>query len=247
MSKFAVIIVAAGRGSRFRPNRSSAAPLAEKKPFVPLCGRPVFLYSIEKFARIDAVQQIILVAAPEDLNAVQTQFAEPLTRFGVDLAGGGTERFESVENGLARVRPEIDYIAIHDAARPCVRISAIDEVFAAAIESQAAILAAPVVGTIKRARSSESAGEIKSGGAKERFVETTVPRERLWEAQTPQVFRKELYRAAVQMRGAFAPTDDAALFEHAGFPVRLVESDRTNLKITAPIDLKLAELFLTLS
>lgn len=254
MSDFAVMIVAAGRSSRFQPNRSSLAPpLLSKKPFVPLAGKPVFLHSVERFARMAEVRQIILVVAPEDRKAVEEKFFGPLSFHGVELVSGGTERCHSVENALKAVASSVDFLAIHDAARPCISLALAEAVFDAAKRSGAAIPAARIVGTIKRARVGEAfapnenealaamfgspASEIKH----ERFVAETVPRSELWEAQTPQVFRRDLYERAVQERGDFIPTDDASLLERLNLPVAIVESDRTNIKITTQADLSLAE------
>ena len=241
MPTFAVIIPAAGQGTRFLGDQKpSVTGYAAKKPFVSLRGKPVWLHAAARFAEIPEVVQIILVVAPEDIEEVRREFAGETARFHVETVGGGSERFESVENGLALVQDDVDYVAIHDAARPCVTRRIIDSVFRAAVESGAAIPASPVVGTIKRAAVSETSG----GAAAPIVIDRTESRERLWEAQTPQVFRKDLYCEAVRRRGGFTPTDDAGLLERIGVPVRIVPADRTNLKITTPLDLTLAEKFL---
>lgn len=257
MPKIALILVAAGQASRFAPKRSSPflGPLS-KKPFVPLAGRAVFLHSIDLFSKIPDVRQMILVVAPDDIAAVEEKFAGPLSLYGVELVAGGARRCDSVENGLAAVRDEIDYVAVHDAARPCVSRRLAEAVFRAAEETGAAIPAARLVGTIKRAveKAADSPGETeplaamfgtktKGGGesAREILIAETVPRDDLWEAQTPQVFRRDLYERAVRERGTFAPTDDASLFERLNIPVKIVPSDWTNLKITVADDSALAE------
>lgn len=241
MALFAVIMVAAGKARRFQQGRdASGGGIGAKKPFVPLAGRPVFLHSVEMFARMGPVRQIILVVAPEDREEVAEKFAKPLATFGVELVAGGTERFDSVENGLRAVRPEIGFIAIHDAARPCVTQRLVESVFDAAIRTGAAVPASKIVGTVKRAVASDA----DSSPARKFFIESTVPRDVLWEAETPQVFRRDLYEKAVAGRGHFTPTDDASLLERLNFPVEIVESDRTNPKITTHSDLAVAEMIL---
>lgn len=236
MTRYAVILAAAGKGTRFTGTRT-ASSFAEKKPFLPLAGKAVWLWSAERFARRPDVKQIILVTAPEDTGAVHTAFAQDLSRLQIDIVAGGAERFLSVENGLTAVRPEIDCVAIHDAARPCISDSVIDAVFRAAADSGAAIPAAPIVDTVKR-----SVPETEPP-----VIVRTESRDGLWGAQTPQVFRADLYRKAVAERGNTTPTDDAGLLERQGIPVRLVPGERTNIKITTPFDLKLAEAFLKLA
>ncbi len=237
MPKFAVIIPAAGQGTRFCTDKP-AASFREKKPFVQLAGKAVWLWSAEKFAGHPDVIQIILVTSPEDADGVRRCFKKDLDRLGVEVVPGGAERCLSVENGLQAVSPLAEFIAIHDAARPCVSDRTVNAVFNAAVQSGAAIPAVPIVGTVKKSREGE-------GDAP--FIERTVPRAGLWEAQTPQVFDIRLYREAVRNRdGQCLPTDDAGLLEAMGIKPRLVEGERTNIKITTLFDLSLAELSLKL-
>jgi len=125
------------------------------------------------------------------------------------------------------VRSDVDYVAIHDAARPCLCDEWIDGVFAAAVKSGAAILATPVSGTLKRSKNGKT-------------IDETVSRANLWEAQTPQVFRREILLDAYTKRGDFQPTDEAELVEKAGYPVSIVPGSPINLKITTKQDLALA-------
>ena len=237
MPKFAVIIAAAGEGKRFSADRP-AASFREKKPYVRLAGKAVWLWSAEKFARRPDVIQIVLVTSPEDAGEIRNHFRGDLERLGVEVVSGGAERCLSVENGLAAVSPQADYVAVHDAARPCVTDGTIDAVFRAAVESRAAIPAVPIVGTVKKSLTEAGLPPV---------IEETVPRGGLWEAQTPQVFDARLYREAVACRDARSlPTDDAGLLEAMGVKPRLIEGDRTNIKITTLLDLSLAELLLKL-
>ena len=147
---------------------------------------------------------------------------------GIDVVEGGAERSDSVEAALARVKPEADFVCVHDAARPCLADAWIDQVFQAAERSDAAILAVPVGGTLKRV------------GPGNKIVET-VSREGLWEAQTPQVFRRQLLLDAYARRDGFQATDDAQLVERLGRPVTVVLGSAVNIKITTREDLRLAE------
>jgi 2-C-methyl-D-erythritol 4-phosphate cytidylyltransferase len=216
MPRFAAILPAAGRSSRFQS--------AEKKVFADLDGRPVWLRSAECFLSRPDVCQCIIVTAPEDREAFK-RFAPGQ----VQLADGGAERFESVANALALTTPEADFVAVHDAARPCLTAALIDAVFARAVETGAALLAVPVADTIKR---DDGAGRIQS----------TMARQGLWLAQTPQVFRRDWLMDAYARRAALgAVTDDAQLVEAAGHIVHLVLGSNANLKITTREDLDLAE------
>jgi 2-C-methyl-D-erythritol 4-phosphate cytidylyltransferase len=147
----------------------------------------------------------------------------------VDVVAGGSARFESVANALRELRADVDFVAVHDAARPCVTPALIDAVFTRAAETGAALLAIPVADTIKRG---DAAGRVTG----------TVDREGLWLAQTPQVFRRDWLTEAYARRESLGPsiTDDARLVEAAGHAVYLVTGSATNLKITTPADLDIA-------
>jgi 2-C-methyl-D-erythritol 4-phosphate cytidylyltransferase len=220
VSKFAVILAAAGKSSRFKDKHY-------KKPFAPLANRAVWLHSAEKFLGRDDVKQLLLVISPEDREDFNFKFAANAAILGIDVIDGGAERTDSIERALARVKPEMDFIAIHDAARPCLANEWITNVFEAAEKSEAAILAIPVSGTLKRVA--------------DHRIKETVSREGLWEAQTPQVFRRQLILEAYAKRGGFNATDDAQLVERIGHAVTIVPGSPVNIKITAREDLRLAE------
>ena len=143
MAKFAVILPAAGRGSRFKDK-------SYKKPFAPLAGRAVWLYSAERFLNRSDVVQVILVIAAEDREDFNFRFASNVAILGIQVIQGGQERADSVAAALARVKPEADFVCVHDAARPCLTDAWIDEIFQAAERTGAAIFAIPVIGTLKR-------------------------------------------------------------------------------------------------
>ena len=226
MPRFAVIIPAAGRSTRFRDNR-------DKKPFVNLDGRAVWLRSVELFVTRDDVCQCILVVAPDDLEMFRRRYTANIAFMNVKLAEGGKERFDSVANALQKLKPEAEFVAIHDAARPCLTSELIDAVFAQAVKTGAALLGVPVTDTLKRADG-------------QKRVQATEARQGLWLAQTPQVFRRDWLEAAYADRAKLGEqvTDDAQLVEAAGHPVHLVEGSASNVKITTKGDLVLAEAIL---
>lgn len=221
MSKVTVIIAAGGKGERFGGG--------EKKTVAKLDGRPVFLRTLEMFINREDVAQTILVVPPEDMDEMKQKFGPNLGFMGVKLVEGGALRCDSVARGLEAAGDDAEFVAVHDAVRPCVTDDMINGVFAAAAKSGAAILACPLHGTIKRA---------KGDGT----IEDTVPRDRLYEAQTPQVFRADLLRDAYAAlpEDKSQITDDAQLVEALGKPVTIVECDASNLKITTKGDLTLA-------
>ena len=221
MARFGVILVAAGQSSRFRDANY-------KKPFAPLAGRPVWLHSAEKFTDRDDVNQVVVVVAPDDREAFLEKFGASLAFMGITLAEGGAERADSVKNGLEKLAPEIDIVAIHDAARPCLATEWIDRVFAAGANTGAAILATPVVSTLKRV-------------GPDHVIRETVDRTGLWEAQTPQVFSRSLLERAFAAAAGRPATDEAGLIEALGHPVTVVPGSPINLKITSREDLRLAE------
>jgi 2-C-methyl-D-erythritol 4-phosphate cytidylyltransferase len=221
MANFAVILPAAGASSRFKDKNY-------KKPFAPLANRAVWLHSAERFLHRGDVKQLLVVISAEDREYFDFKFSSNVVILGIDIVEGGKERADSIERAMARVKPDVDYIAVHDAARPCLADEWISRVFEAAEQSGAAILALPVAGTLKRVKANQT-------------IEETVARQGLWEAQTPQVFRRQLLLDAYAKRGAFQATDDAQLVERIGHPVTVVHGSPINMKITTQEDLRLAE------
>jgi 2-C-methyl-D-erythritol 4-phosphate cytidylyltransferase len=221
MPKFAVILPAAGRSSRFKDKHY-------KKPFAPLANRAVWIHAAERFLNRDDVAQVILVISPEDREDFNFKFAANVQILGIQVVEGGDERADSVGKALARVKPEIEYVCVHDAARPLLASEWIDRVFESAVRTGAAILAIPVAGTLKRVGANH-------------LIEETVSRAGLWEAQTPQVFRRQILLDAYAKRGDFQATDEASLVERIGQDVTVVAGSPINLKITTQEDLRLAE------
>jgi 2-C-methyl-D-erythritol 4-phosphate cytidylyltransferase len=227
MPSFAVILPAAGSSSRFGSN----------KLLEPLSGKPVLWHSLRAFTRRDDVSHIVVptndYAALHDrlTTSAPTLLVDPRLNF----CPGGACRAESVMRGLRELPNDVEWVAIHDAARPLVSQKLIDATLATAIEHGAAVPALPVNLTIKQAR-----------GPLPARVEKTVPRSELWAMQTPQIMRR------AELLDAFEKcplpldqvTDDVQLLELAGKPVYLVAGDERNIKITTPIDLKVAELLM---
>ncbi len=224
MSTYAVILPAAGRGLRFKDKNF-------KKPFVPLDGRAVWLHAAERFRKRDDVKQVIVIISEEDREYFQMQFGANVAILGFEVVTGGQQRADSVRAALDRVKPEADFVVVHDAVRPVLADVWIDQVFRAAEKSGAAILATPVTSTLKRVDTSHTVTE-------------TVDRHQLWEAQTPQVFRRQLLLDAYAQADIAAATDDAELVQRSGHPVTVVAGSPLNLKITTREDLKLAGLAL---
>jgi 2-C-methyl-D-erythritol 4-phosphate cytidylyltransferase len=222
MAQFAVILPAAGQSSRFRDK--------EKKPFAQLDGRAVWLRCAELFITRSDVCQCLIVIARGDQETFRRRYQANLAFMNVQIAEGGTERFDSVANALALIKPEADFVAIHDAVRPCLTEELINAIFAKAEKTGAALLAVPVTDTVKRVDAQQ-------------LVKETVPRQGLWLAQTPQVFRKDWLVEAYERRGQVGKdvTDDTQLIEAAGHAVHVVEGSTTNVKITTKADLFLAE------
>lgn len=225
MPKFAVIIPAAGKSSRFHDK--------EKKPFATLEGRAVWLRTVELFVNRNDVCQTMLVIAPEDQDLFERRYRANIVFMNVQVVLGGAERFDSVANALAKLKPEAEFVAIHDAVRPCCTPELVESVFTAAAQQGAAMLAVQVQDTVKQADAN-------------RYVKGTIPRESLWLAQTPQVFRKDwLVDAYARRQQVPQPiTDDAQLIEAVGHKVYLVNSASTNIKITTKEDLLLAQAIL---
>ncbi|MFO1063835.1 MAG: 2-C-methyl-D-erythritol 4-phosphate cytidylyltransferase [Pirellulales bacterium] len=222
MSKFAVILAAAGRSERFGAAHT-------KKVFTLLANRPMWMYSAEAFSKRDDVGQIILVIAQEDREVFSEKYAANAAMLGIQVVIGGAERADSVLNALKQVRGDLEYVAVHDAARPCIADPWIDAVFKEAKRSGAAILASQVHATVKRV------------GQDNQIVET-VPRSGLWLAQTPQVFRTDLLKQAYAKHPApSSATDEASIVEQFGHAVKVVPCSMMNIKVTTKEDMKLAE------
>jgi 2-C-methyl-D-erythritol 4-phosphate cytidylyltransferase len=230
------VIAAAGSGRRL----GAGGP----KAFVPLAGRPMVEWSITAFRAAGSVGSIVVAAPPEHANE--------LGGHDLRVVDGGETRAESVANALEAVGTEL--VAVHDAARPLVTPELIEGVVGTLLadpEAAGAIAATPLTDTAKQTTEGEGSDRMMSsppsrGVSSSLVVESTLDRGRLWAAQTPQVFRVEALRAAlaVEPQRRAAATDEAMLVEAAGGRVLIHPSPPQNLKVTTPLDLKIAEMLL---
>lgn len=215
--RVAVVVPAAGSGTRF----GGRVP----KQFVPLGGRPLLLAAVGAFARHPEVAAIVVAVPANHLARARRLLARLGPRPPVIAVPGGATRQESVRLALRAVPGDAELVLVHDAVRPFVTRPLVDAVLAAARAAGAAVCGLPITDTVKRVR----------GG----LVEATVDREGLWTVQTPQAFRLPVLREAHDkaQRDGFLGTDDAALVERLGLPVRVVPGLPGNLKITTRDDL----------
>lgn len=199
----------------------SGSRMGRPKQMLPLAGKPVLVRTVEAFKNA-GVGQIVVVTPAENQQILQTYFS------GLTFAAPGGTRLASVINGVRALRPEVQTVAVHDGARPLVSPAHITECLRAAAEHQAAVLAVPVKDTVK---------EVKDG-----VVTRTPARESLWAAQTPQCYRVDVLKNALERFGHLKDaTDESQLVEKAGVPVRVVRGSYENFKITTPEDLIFAE------
>lgn len=220
--KTKAIIVAAGKGERIGGNIP--------KQFIQIKKKPILAYTVEKFERCELVDEIILIV-PEDYmsfcsyNVIDVYDFRKVKR----ILCGGKERQDSVYKGLSALPGNTDMVVIHDGVRPFVSSEKIKKTIELCEKEKAVILALPINETVKR--------------VEDEYVITTLNREKLWVAQTPQVFEYKLildaYRRAIE--DGFVSTDDSSLVERLGFKVKVLEGEYENIKITTAENLALAE------
>jgi 2-C-methyl-D-erythritol 4-phosphate cytidylyltransferase / 2-C-methyl-D-erythritol 2,4-cyclodiphosphate synthase len=221
------IIAAGGRGRRFGGS--------QPKQLVAIGGEPILARSVRAFATHPSVDEVI-VALPAEWSADPPDYVRAS---GVRVVAGGERRQDSVANGFRAAAEASDIIVVHDAARPFASADLIERTIAAAAESGAAVAAIAARDTVKRAVWRAPSGGPGPAEAGHHVVKETIARETIYLAQTPQAFRREVLRDALAVAGD--ATDEAALAERAGYQVRIVEGEATNIKITTPEDFALAE------
>ena len=222
----AAIILAGGSGQRMGSNTT--------KQFMTLYDMPVIVHSLLAFDKSEYIDEIVIVAKQEEVDLY-----DPIIKtYGINkvtaVVAGGDTRQASVACGIEAISQKADFVAIHDGARPLITPEQIKAVVIAAFQNKAATAAAPSKDTPKMV-------------TKNRFIEESVERDKLWLMQTPQIFNADVYRAALynaKTKGIEA-TDDSALVSDAGFPVKIVDCGYENIKITTPVDLKRAEIILS--
>ena len=232
MNKITAIVLAAGSGSRMK-NKT-------KKQFMEIKGKPVIWYSLFEFEK-SRVDEIILVTGKEDIDYCKKEIVEKYNLKKIkNVVAGGSERYESVYNGLKEVTGNI--VLIHDGARPLINNEIIERSIEGTIKSDACVVGVPVKDTIKRAD-------------KEGYIIDTPNRSELWITQTPQSFKTDLVKMAYKKmkedlekgNTTLNITDDAMVVEEfTTNQVRFVQGDYKNIKVTTPEDIDIAELFIEL-
>ncbi len=257
--KIAVILPAAGSGTRFNPSQSGQKQAGKIE--LDLHGRPVFIRCIELFLKRPEVSGVFLAVNPDTIDDFRFRWGDRLGFLGVNvIAGGRAERWETVLNALKQIDESCTHIAVHDAVRPLASKELVSRVFSAAEKYEAVIPGLPVVSTLKRidpdatdTERNDPIDAILGGDVGFRLigqVMQTVGRNNLIEVQTPQIFEAKLLRRAYEQiesgkLDADGITDDASLIESLGHPVRVVDGESTNIKITRPEDAEIAEAIVT--
>lgn len=223
------VIVSAGKSHRFMEG--------QKKQFHFLGGRPILAHTLDKFETCPLVRSILLVVGQEDMDYCLKEVIEKYKFQKVSqIIPGGKRRQDSVKNGMDALQKDADIVAIHDGVRPFVTKAMIEDSIHFAVRHGAVVLAMPVKDTIKISNPDGT-------------VLKTLDRESLWQIQTPQTFQtsviKEAYYRATE--DGFIGTDDASLVERLGVKVHILPGSYTNIKITTPEDLLLANLFLKMN
>lgn len=221
------IIPAAGLGKRF----------GAKKQFLSLSGKPVLIHTLQAFEDAPSIHEIYVAVPEAEIDSVRNLINDYNLQKIKQVVAGGKERQDSVRLGFQAFsqNPEAcDIIVVHDGVRPLVTTDLIERIIAEASVSGGCVAALPVKETTKRVQ-----GDI---------IVETIDRSQLWSIQTPQAFRQEIFRRAVDqsVKEAFLGTDEAMLVERIGEKVKVVTSSPYNIKITTPEDLPIAEAFLKL-
>lgn len=220
----AAIIAAGGRGVRFGAGRP--------KQFLEIGGRSILELSVAALAASDRIQEIVVALPEEHVDAGSKALRSTIGR-PVTVVAGGARRQDSVANAFAKTSKESDIVIIHDAARPFVTREVIARAIDGARQHGAAVAAMGVRDTVKQADAAGADGS--------RLIRTTIPRDSVFLAQTPQAFRRDILARALDEGKEVDATDEAMLVERLGVPVHVVEGDARNIKITTPEDLAAAK------
>jgi 2-C-methyl-D-erythritol 4-phosphate cytidylyltransferase len=236
--KVVVIIPAAGLGTRMAAG--SAKPgvhTARSKQFAEIGGTPILIHTLRRFAENAQVNEIFVALRKAEIKQFQPRLNQEPFANRVHLVEGGDNRQQSVANALAQVKADVnDVVLVHDAVRPFIDAEVITNVINAVKKHGAAIVGMPAVDTIKQVdRTAQGA-----------IITSTIPRERIVQAQTPQGFRYSVIKKAFDEATAdgFTGTDEASLVERSGGEVWVVMGSPQNFKITTPSDMQLAEYYL---
>lgn len=203
------------------------------KPYLELSGKTILEHTVRRFLPLNGIRQILIATSEEYLKIAEEIINQLLPEeIEAHCIVGGKERQDSIYNALDELS-DVDLVIIHDAVRPFVKLQDIEECCRVASEKDGAVLGVPAKDTIKRIN-------------EQQLILETPFRKYLWQTQTPQVFRRELILRAYEKarRDGFTGTDDASLVERLDKEVQMVEGERSNFKITYPLDLELAKLLI---
>ena len=219
MIKVSAIIPAAGSGSRF----------GEEKQFRVLKGSPLWVHTLKPFMNSNLINELIVVFPENSIHKIKSSDAYKLIskKKKIKLVSGGTKRKDSVLNGLLLTKKTNELVCIHDVARPLIKESFIDKAIKESAGYDGCILALPSTDTIKI--------------VDESIIQSTIDRNSVWMAQTPQVFRKDKLLKAYKDHNSAEVTDESTLMEMMGFSVKVINGDVNNIKITNKIDLEIAK------
>lgn len=224
--KIVALVAAAGKGRRMNSRIS--------KPFIPISGKPILAYTIDKFEKCKSIDKIYLIVSPEEKEICHKNI---LLRYNFskvqELVDGGDTRQDSIYNGLKALDKDTDIVVIHDGARPLIEEIIIQDSIEKAQKYGAAITAIPIKDTVKKSK-------------KNFYINKTLNREEIWRAQTPQTFKYDIILSAYHQayKDNYLATDDSAIVERYGHKVKLIIGSEENIKITTPFDLIVAEVFL---
>ena len=235
--KVVVIIPAAGLGTRMAPIPSGKSKAVPSKQFTELGGTPILIHTLRKFASSPEVNEIWIALRGSEISGFRSRLEKEALQKKVEFVEGGEHRQHSVANAIAAIKAGADdVVLVHDAVRPFVTEEIIRDVVQAAGKYGAAIAGMPAVDTVKQV-------ERTADGA---LIKTTIPREKVVMAQTPQGFRYAVLKKAFDEAAAdgFLGTDEASLVERSGHEVAVVMGSPRNIKITTPGDMELAEFYL---
>ena len=221
------VVLAAGKGLRLKSKIS--------KPLIKIDSKPLIIYSLNTLSKHPYIKDIIVVANRRNLQDIRNKIKQYRIDKIKDVVLGGQVRLASVVNGLRAIDNHTDLVLIHDGVRPFIDRDMVSSVIKTAKSSGAAIVGVPVKATIKRVVSCQLSVVSKF------IVKKTLDRSKLWEIQTPQVFRKDLILKAYDKFGDIDVTDDAMLVEKLGAKVSVVLGTYNNIKITTPEDLIIAQ------
>ena len=221
------LVVSAGEGTRMGGGVS--------KLLLEVDGKPLILHTLERLQRARQIRRVVLVVAQpllSDYRELLGSTSQLTQALQISLCAGGERRQDSVRAGLGSLDTDCELVVIHDGARPFIDPNLVDRCVSDALTGDSVCVAVPARNTIKRAVNG--------------LVQETLPRHVLWEVQTPQVFPVSILEEAYALadRDGFEATDDASLVERLGKPVRILEGNTTNIKVTYPEDVAIAEALL---